>query len=154
MHLDNKKNGRHLGYTGTGIFDIKWGTMETASDQIKIISFDQGTRIFRQGDDLSKAYILQKGKVELSKNVDGHESVVISVVGRGGVIGDASVVDLQPAAVTARAITPVTAMVVQRSEFQRLLKSSHPLIRNMMLSMSSTMRDHMDRVVDNAKVVY
>lgn len=128
--------------------------MGTASEQIKTVTFNPGTRLFRQGDNLCKAYILQDGKVELSKSIDGHESVVISIVGRGGVVGDAAVVDLQPAAVTARAVTQVTAMVVQRSEFQRLLRSSHPLIRSMLLGMSTNMRDRMDRVVDNARVVY
>ena len=57
--------------------------------------FAEGEKIFREGDSGSRAYIIQRGCVEIIKDIDG-EDIVVGSVGPGGIFGEMALIDNQP----------------------------------------------------------
>lgn len=99
---------------------------------LKRMAFRAGARIFREGDVGDKAYIVESGTVEISKEVAGGETVVITVVGKGAMIGDMALIDNQPRAATARVVEDAVLVVIERVDFEDRLGRSDPVVRRLL----------------------
>ena len=66
-------------------------------------SFAAGEEIFRMGNRGRNAYIIERGKVEVSVSRDG-ENMVVAELGKGEVFGEMSMIDDAPRSATITAI--------------------------------------------------
>jgi len=89
--------------------------------------FAAGEEIFRIGDRGRNAYIIERGKVEVSVTRDG-ENVVIATLGEGEIFGEMSMIDDAPRSATVTATADTEVVVIQRSRFQKPLTSADPLM--------------------------
>ena len=85
-----------------------------------------GTHLFKEGQQASAAYVIQKGQVELYRTrKEGNR--VVGRVGEGAVIGDIAMFRDQPYISSAKAIGPVTAFRFDRDRLLPVLLE-HPMI--------------------------
>lgn len=107
--------------------DVRRGGMQRRN-------FPKGTIIFRQGEVGDEAYLVAAGTVEIYITKGGR-SLTLGVVGRGGILGEMSLIDDQPRMATARAATDVELGVLPRDLFRRRLTrlaESDPVIRRLL----------------------
>jgi hypothetical protein len=82
--------------------------------------FAPGEVIFRQGDPGDFVYTIIDGQVEvIRKDLDGEEKV-INRLGPGEYFGEMALVSNAPRTATVRAMTPVTALTLARTDFTAL----------------------------------
>ena len=90
-----------------------------------------GDRIFREGDPANQAYLLQKGRVEIVKSIDGSE-VVLGSVGEGAILGEMGLIDDAPRMASAVAVEATTVLVITRAIFEEKLAKTDPFIRRLL----------------------
>jgi EAL domain-containing protein (putative c-di-GMP-specific phosphodiesterase class I) len=102
--------------------------------------FTAGEEIFRIGDGARNAYIIESGKVEVSVPGNG-ETIVIAELGKGEIIGEMSMIDDAPRSATVTAIEDVEVIVIRRSQFQKPLSATDPLMNLLLRVVLSRFRD-------------
>jgi CRP/FNR family transcriptional regulator len=85
-----------------------------------IIDKYKGTHLFREGETSEAAYVLQEGEVELYRLTAAGRSV-FGRVGAGAVVGDIAMFQEQPYLSSARAVTSVRALKLERDPLVALL---------------------------------
>ncbi len=99
-----------------------------------------GEEIFRMGDRGRNAYIIEKGKVEVSFLRDGKKHIVAEL-GDGEIFGEMSMIDDAPRSATVTALIDTEVVVIQRSRFQRPLTATDPLTNMLLRVVLTRFRD-------------
>jgi CRP/FNR family transcriptional regulator, cyclic AMP receptor protein len=81
-----------------------------------------GEVIFREGDESSEMYILQEGRVRLVKRVRATEKSLL-ILRPGDLFGENVLIEGQPRACTAMALTDCTTLALDVGTFESLLKT-------------------------------
>lgn len=127
-------------------------TQKLPLDGIGRQSFSKGDVIYREGQESDRAYILESGRVELSKS-SIHARVVAEVVGRPGMFfGILPLVDGGPHVASARVIEDATCLVVDRPSFERRFVESDPVVRSVVKLLSARLREMSRRLADGGVV--
>lgn len=85
-----------------------------------VIDKYKGTHLFREGESSDAAYVLQEGEVELYR-VSGTGRSVFGRIGAGAVVGDIAMFQGRPYLSSARAVTGVRALKLEREPLISLL---------------------------------
>ena len=83
-----------------------------------------GTHLFKEGDESTAAYVVRRGKVELYRSRQSG-SRVVHRLGEGAVMGDIAMFQNRPYLSSAKAITPVNALRLDRDKLIPVLLE-HP----------------------------
>lgn len=102
--------------------------------------FSAGEEIFRMGDRGRNAYIIERGKVEISATRDG-ENAFSAELGKGELFGEMSMIDDAPRSATATAIEDTEVIVIRRSRFIQPLASTDPLMNLLLRVVLTRFRD-------------
>ncbi len=92
--------------------------------------FYAGDRVFKEGDPGDRAYIVEKGMVEIVKMIDGRE-VILGTINKGGIFGEMALIDNSPRMAAARACQQTTLVVVSRDVFETKLAKADPFMRGL-----------------------
>ncbi|MGB0683325.1 MAG: cyclic nucleotide-binding domain-containing protein [Magnetovibrionaceae bacterium] len=120
---------------------------------LKRVSVKPGTRLFREGDPADNAFIVEDGKIEISKRVPGGEHVVISVLTRGALFGEMALIDAAPRGASARATCETTLMVIPRQEFERRLEKLDPFMKRVLTAFVSKLRNATAELANKTTIV-
>jgi len=91
----------------------------------KVVEFRRKETIFSQGDPGRQVIYIQKGGVRLSVVNETGNQAAVAVLGPGDFFGEGCLAG-QPLRIgTATAITPTTALVIEKSEMIRVLHTEH-----------------------------
>ncbi len=85
--------------------------------------------IFREGKPGSAAYVVQEGRVEIYKTINGDEEVVLGTVEAGGLFGELALVDNQPRMASARACERTVLIAINRQTFEKKMAASDRFIK-------------------------
>ncbi|MEN8238389.1 MAG: Crp/Fnr family transcriptional regulator [Actinomycetota bacterium] len=85
-----------------------------------VIDKYKGTHLFKEGAESEAAYVIQEGEVELYRTTGAGRSVV-GRVGPGAVVGDIAMFQDEPYLSSARAVTTVRALRLERDSLLPLL---------------------------------
>jgi len=89
-----------------------------------------GDRIFKEGEPGDRAYIVERGMVEIYKMMDGKE-VVLGTVNKGGIFGEMALIDNAPRMAAARSVQQTTLVVITRDTFESKLAKADPFMRGL-----------------------
>ncbi|MEO5336711.1 MAG: cyclic nucleotide-binding domain-containing protein [Magnetospirillum sp. WYHS-4] len=103
-----------------------------------------GERLFREGEPGIEAYIIESGRIEISKRIGEDETAVVAIVGKGEMIGEMALVDDFPRSATARVVEPTTVIVVPRADFEQRLSKSDMVVRRVLQILARRLRDQTD----------
>ena len=110
-------------------------------DGKQTIHFPQGTKIFHDGDPGGTAFIVESGKVEIHKELDG-ERVILSVIGPYEIFGELATIDDAPRMASATAAEDTICFVITEQDLKKKLESTdaftRALIRILVRSVRST----------------
>ena len=99
--------------------------------------YQDGERIFKQGDEGLFAYLVQSGAVEIYR--EGTDKI-LSTIGPGGIFGEMALIDGKPRAASARAAGGCTVVVINRANFQHRLQKSDPFVQGLLKILVQTVR--------------
>ena len=102
--------------------------------------FAAGEEIFRLGDRGRNAYIIERGKVEVTATRGG-KNVVIAEMGKGEIFGEMSMIDDAPRSATVTAREDTEVIVIQPSRFIQPLASADPLMNLLLRVVLTRFRD-------------
>jgi CRP/FNR family transcriptional regulator, cyclic AMP receptor protein len=94
-------------------------------------TFVKGEVVFKEGEEGNHAYVIQDGEVEIIKEIDG-QTVVLGVIGKGGMFGEMALIDSKPRMAMARASKGSTIIVVTQLMFDQKMAKADPFIRGLL----------------------
>src|SRR5262249_25628211 len=83
--------------------------------------------IIRQGDAPTNFYVVEKGEVEVVREVPGAPGEVVAVLGPGSFFGERALVGNRPRVRSIRARTPVEVLVMGKNVFTQMSSALTPL---------------------------
>lgn len=83
----------------------------------------KGTVLFREGDIGQEMYIIQIGRVKISKKVRNIEKT-LSVIGKGEFFGEMAILNDKPRSATAEVIEDSEILVIDRNTFETMIKGN------------------------------
>lgn len=92
--------------------------------------FYAGDKVFKEGEPGDRAYIVERGMIEIFKLVDGKE-VVLGTINKGGIFGEMALIDNSPRMAAARAVQQTTLVVITRDVFESKLAKADPFVRGL-----------------------
>jgi len=101
--------------------------LDSAGVSRKVAAFRSKEVIFRQGDPSQNVMYIQKGGVKLSVVNETGKEAVVAVLGRDDFFGESYLAGMPFHMETATAITPTTALVIEKNEMIRVLHTEHAL---------------------------
>ena len=99
--------------------------LDSAGVARKVTEFRKKETIFSQGDSAKDVLYIQKGGVRLSVVNEAGKEAVVAILGPGDFFGEGCLAG-QPIRIgTATAVTPTTALVIEKKEMIRVLHDEH-----------------------------
>lgn len=86
-------------------------------------TFKPGEVIVREKTLGNSAYIIDSGRVEVSKNI-GNQRIVFTILDKGSIFGEMCLVDNSPRSATVAALTETAVTVLSKTNFQQFLKQN------------------------------
>ncbi|WP_319372239.1 cyclic nucleotide-binding domain-containing protein [uncultured Ilyobacter sp.] len=102
---------------------------------LKQSNYKKGEYIFKQGELPSHIYIIQKGRVRFIEEVDMTPYQIFEF-GEGNCIGEASVLSLQPHAVSAVACEDTIIIALSKEDFFKIFKKDKNLFSTLILNIT------------------
>ncbi len=100
----------------------EWASLEALGPARR---FEQGSTLFREGDESDAVYALRAGRVRVSVATPGGRDLLLAVKGRGELVGELAAIDGRRRSATVTAIEVVEAVVVPAGAFDAFL-DEHP----------------------------
>lgn len=105
----------------------------------KVITFQRGAEILREGEMGDTAFLIVEGKVEVSRK-SGQGKKVLTIAGPGAFLGEMALLDPAPRAASAVALESTTCRRISPQALKNALEHAPPLIRYVLQSVIRTIR--------------
>lgn len=92
------------------------------------LQFGPGSQIFHEGEEGDCAYVVEKGRVEISVRRGGVKTI-ISTIRPGDIFGEMAIIDGAPRTASAMALEPTTLTVVTREQITTRVSEADPVLR-------------------------
>ncbi|MCX7786586.1 MAG: Crp/Fnr family transcriptional regulator [Spirochaetes bacterium] len=88
-----------------------------------------GTVIFREGDEGNEMFIIQEGKVKISKSI-GDKDHVLAILGKGDFFGEMAIVNRIRRTATAQTVTDTHLLAFDRQGFRSMIEKNSKIAMN------------------------
>ncbi len=109
--------------------------LETIADLAGERAYDEGEVIYREGEPGSEMLIIVRGRVRVSRVVDGHRHE-IREMGEGEYVGELALLRQQPRAADVHAVTEVRGLSIDARSLQGLLNERPDVAIAMLASLA------------------
>jgi CRP/FNR family transcriptional regulator, cyclic AMP receptor protein len=99
--------------------------LDSAGVARKVAEFQRKESIFSQGEAAETVIYVQKGGVKLSVINETGKEAVVAMLGPGDFLGEGCITGQKVRMGTATAITPTTALIIDKGEMVRMLHKEH-----------------------------
>jgi CRP-like cAMP-binding protein len=111
--------------------------------------YASGEVIFKEGEVGRRcAYLVESGKIEISKASGDGSNRVLGHIMSGGIFGEMALVDNKPRMAMARSVDTTTLIIVTESSFEQKLRKADPFIRALLYIFVRNIRDTTDKLVN------
>lgn len=108
-------------------------------------SIKNGDLLLQQGEDGDRAYIIEKGRVEILLEKEKNLIQSLGTRGPGAIIGEMALVDNKPRTATVKALEDCELLEITRENFERRLENADPVIQMIMRVILTRYRDMIAR---------
>ncbi len=108
--------------------------------------FQKGEALFLEGDSPQWLYLIEQGKVVLSKELPSGSKTIIAVRVPGELVGEVSVFDGRPYDTDAVALTSVVAFRFPREAFLRALRTNPSLAEHIIADLAGRLRQAQETI--------
>jgi CRP-like cAMP-binding protein len=109
------------------------------------VPFHKGDVIFREGDNGSEMYVIQSGKVELLKEVNG-EKVFSLIMEKGDFFGEMSLLESLPRTATAVMLEDGELIIINATIFDQMIRHNIEIAVRMLRKFSTRLRETMAKL--------
>jgi len=126
---------------------------EALAENLTPVIYRSGAHIFKEDEPGGYAYVIERGEVKITKEVDDGE-ILIATLGPGELLGEMSPIDNQRRSATATAVTETEVIPISRGQLSEVINSADPLIQLLLNVLIERLRnDNSDkeglRIFDN-----
>jgi len=108
-----------------------------------------GEMIFKEGEVGRRcAYLVQAGRVEISKKAADGQYKVLGYITDGGIFGEMALVDNKPRMAMARAVDSTTVIIVTEATFEEKLRKTDPFVRGLLNMFVRNIRETTDKMIN------
>ena len=107
--------------------------------------FPLGTVLFREGDRGEEMFILQSGKVKISKKIRGVEKT-LATLEKGEFFGEMAILNDKPRSASAETIEDSDMLVIDRKTFETLLRSNVEIAIRFIKRLADRLRETNDQM--------
>ena len=107
---------------------------------ITLRKFHPGEIIFRENEESGAAYIIEKGQVEVSRQVEGQE-VHLASLGEKEIFGEMSLIEERPHCATVKAVEETVVQEISRDEFSKSLQSDPETVLSLLKALFERLRE-------------
>jgi len=107
--------------------------------------FPAGTVLFSEGDKGEEMFILQSGKVKISKKIRGVEKT-LATLDKGEFFGEMAILNDKPRSATAETIEDSDMLVIDRKTFETLLRSNVEIAIRFIKRLADRLREANDQM--------
>lgn len=100
---------------------IREDTLDYLLAQTRAVSVVAGDLFFREGDDATSMFVLERGRVAVSKRWKDRD-FILRYLSQGDCFGEMALMDLQPRSATVKAVEDCAAIELRADDFHRLLE--------------------------------
>lgn len=108
---------------------------------LKQRSYDAGETVFFQGDPGNAVYLVKSGTIRIYVHAEDGQEISVVLYGAGDLFGEMSLLDQMPRSASAVAMESTVLWVMAGDDFYRHLYTSHQLALNVMLTLSTRLRE-------------
>ena len=109
--------------------------------------YAEGEVIFKEGEVGRRcAYLIESGKVEITKRKDDGTDTVLGYIPQGGIFGEMALIDDSPRMAQARAVAPTAVVIVSESMLEGKLKKADPFVRGLLNLLVRNLRQSGNRL--------
>jgi serine phosphatase RsbU (regulator of sigma subunit) len=113
-------------------------------------TYPSGTVLCAEGDPADKMFIINKGRVVISRNMEGNaEEFVLGMVGDGGYFGEMALLTDEPRAATVTTIVETEVLEISKVEFEQVFAASPSMARSILQTMIRTLRETDKRAIED-----
>jgi CRP-like cAMP-binding protein len=141
-----RKTARKPGKTRSPGPAISPAELMDALPNSKRVSFEAKTTIFREGSASEDCWLIVRGKVEVRKKTAGG-NVPLAVVKAGEFLGEMAMVSGARRSASAVAQTNVEAVMILYSDFEALMRTTHPFASRLSLQFSVLLAERCNRLL-------
>jgi CRP-like cAMP-binding protein len=109
--------------------------------------FPQGTVLFREGEPGKEMYVVQHGRVNISKRVGGLEKI-LSSLGAGEFLGEMAILNDRPRSATATCAEASRLLVVDAKTFEAMIRSNAEIAVRMIKKLAERLQQA-DEQIEN-----
>jgi CRP-like cAMP-binding protein len=120
------------------------------NDQVQLFSrfgkkIPPGTVLFQEGDRGEEMFVLQSGKVKISRQIRGVEKT-IATVAKGDFFGEMAILNDKPRSATAETIVESEMLVIDRKTFDAFLRSNVEIAIRFIKRLADRLRETTDQL--------
>ena len=104
------------------------------------VEYEAGEQVFDEGELGTEMYIIQEGRVEILKQLQG-EARQLAVLEKGDFFGEMAILEDLPRTASARALTAVKLLMINGATFDQMLRSNPEIAVRMMRKLSRRLRE-------------
>ena len=141
-----KEKAAELLVTPTALADLTMADARAVVNHMRPRRFRAGTVFIKEGEVTHSNYmmLILEGEVRVEKEVSSMEdSLVMSIIGPGSLIGEMGILDGAPRSATCTATTNVMVAELTREALQELIKGHAPVAARLMLAVSKRLSDRL-----------
>lgn len=98
--------------------------------------FTSGQFLMKEGEDGEEAYLITKGKVQVYRQADGNNKVVLGTVKEGDIVGEMALITDDKRSASVKALEDTEASVLTKDLLSQNLKNLPPYIEKMMSTLT------------------
>lgn len=107
------------------------------------VTFPAGAVLFREGERAGTSYmlLLLEGEVSVDLGAGGSDSVTLSALGPGSILGEMSLLDNAPRSAQCTAISPVVAAGLSRGGLEKLVEEHPKVAARLLIALAQRLAD-------------
>jgi K+-sensing histidine kinase KdpD len=114
--------------------------LERVAKKLTAETFPADTVLFDSTRAPDKVYIVEKGKVQITRMTASGEEAVLAMLGRGSVIGESRAIDNTAQSAQATTVEETVLLGMTRKDFQSLIESDQKFLMNLVREQSKRLR--------------
>lgn len=112
-------------------------------------AFQQGETVIEEGTKGTSAFIILSGQVDIIKQ-SGEKEITVATLGQGQVFGEMGLIEDRPRSATVRASSELKVRVIDRDQFNELLRTKPSVLIPIMKSLFERLRQVSNMLAERA----
>lgn len=109
--------------------------------------FPPGTLICREGETGNEMYVIQAGKIKISKKVQEQEKV-LATIGAGDFFGEMSILNNKPRSATAVVVEEAKVLVVEPKMFENMIRGNIEIAIRIIKTLAKRLQEADDQIAN------